>query len=88
MIGEWHQASEHFERALEMNARIAARPWIAHTQHDYARMLLARNGAGDRARAAALLTNAVDTYRELAMEPWVGRGERELSAVRASPRPR
>jgi tetratricopeptide (TPR) repeat protein len=88
MIGEWHQASEHFERALEMNARIAARPWIAHTQHDYARMLLARDRSGDRARAEALLTNAVASYRDLGMKPWVGRAERELSAVGASPSPR
>jgi len=51
----------HFEDALEMNARMGARPWLAHTQRDYARMLLARDGSGDRERAYALLDHALAT---------------------------
>ena len=49
-----------------------ARPWLAHAQHDLASMLLAR---GDRARASALLTEAVATYRELGMDAWATRAE-------------
>jgi tetratricopeptide (TPR) repeat protein len=45
-----------------------ARPWLAHTQDDYARMLLARAGPGDRERAQELLDAALATYRELGME--------------------
>ena len=36
-----------------MNARMGARPWLARTQDDFARMLLARGGPGDRARRAS-----------------------------------
>jgi len=42
----WDQAQQHFEDALETNTRMGARPWVAHTQRDYARMLI------DRARSA------------------------------------
>jgi hypothetical protein len=46
---------------------MGARPWVAHTQHDYALTLLRRDGVGDRERAAELLTSALATCRELAM---------------------
>ena len=38
----WADAVRHFEHAIELNRRIGARPWLAYTQEDYARMLLAR----------------------------------------------
>jgi DNA-binding SARP family transcriptional activator/tetratricopeptide (TPR) repeat protein len=66
----WDDAEPHFEEALTMNARMGARPWLAHTESDYARMLLARNGRGDRERAQELLDRALGTYRELGMDPW------------------
>jgi eukaryotic-like serine/threonine-protein kinase len=62
------QAERDFEDALAMNARTGARPWLAHTQNDYARMLLARDGPGDRTRAHELLDTALASYRELGME--------------------
>ena len=49
---------------------MGARPWLAHTQNDYARMLHARNGRGDREHAQALLDAARKTYRELGMESY------------------
>jgi len=63
----WDDATQHFEDALEMNARIGARPWLAHTHRDYARMLLARDAVGDREKAQLLLARALATYRELGM---------------------
>jgi DNA-binding SARP family transcriptional activator len=63
----WHDARRHFQDAIEVNRRTGARPWLAHTQEDYARMLLARNAAGDAESAARLLDEAVATYRELGM---------------------
>ena len=50
-----------------MNARMDARPWLAHTQEQYAAMLLARHLPGDRDKAAALLDAALTTARELGM---------------------
>jgi DNA-binding SARP family transcriptional activator len=64
----WDEAEQHFEHALAMNARMGARPWLAHTQHDYARMLLARARGRDRERARDLLHQAHVTYREVGME--------------------
>jgi hypothetical protein len=36
------RGAEHFVDAITLNARIGARPWLAHAQDDYARMLLER----------------------------------------------
>jgi tetratricopeptide (TPR) repeat protein len=66
----WEEAAEHFEDALAMNARMGARPWLAHSQDDYARMLLTRDQPGDKERALQLLAEAVTTYQELGMESW------------------
>jgi hypothetical protein len=66
----WPEAAAHFEDAIAINARLGARPWLAHTRHDYARMLLARDRPGDASRALELLDAAVASYRELGMESW------------------
>jgi DNA-binding CsgD family transcriptional regulator/tetratricopeptide (TPR) repeat protein len=63
----WEDAAQHFEDALAMNARMGAHPWLAHTQHQYAVMLLARNRPGDRDKAVSLLHGALTTARELGM---------------------
>ena len=64
----FEDAARHFEDALAMNERMGARPWLAHTRRDYARMLLARDTPGGQERAQTLLDQAVATYRELGME--------------------
>lgn len=63
----WDEAVQHFEHALAMNAHMEAWPWLAHTQYQYATMLVARNQSGDREQAQALLTVALRTARELGM---------------------
>jgi DNA-binding SARP family transcriptional activator len=78
-VERWSDAERSFDQALRVNARMEARPWVAHTQHDYARMLLARDEPADRARARELLSAPLDTYRELGMEPWVARATADLS---------
>src|SRR5918994_37357 len=70
---DWNAAAGHFEVALEMNAAMGARPWLAHTQYDYARMLLARGGAGDRDRARDLLSSANALSRQLGMTALAGK---------------
>ncbi|HLA19244.1 MAG TPA: adenylate/guanylate cyclase domain-containing protein, partial [Dehalococcoidia bacterium] len=67
----WEDAERHFEDALEMNARMGARPWVAHTQHGYADMLLRRGKQGDREKALELVTQALDTAQELGMKALV-----------------
>ena len=65
--GRWTDAARLFDDALEMNKRMGARPWLAHTQEDYANMLIARNAPGDNERSRKLLELAFATYDELGM---------------------
>jgi DNA-binding NarL/FixJ family response regulator len=63
----WQDAEGHFQKALQMDSRMGARTWLAHTQHEYARMLLARNASGDREKAQGLLVPALETAVEVGM---------------------
>jgi hypothetical protein len=67
MLERWDEAAAHFDEALAMNARMRALPWLAHTQRDYGRMLLARAEPGDRSRAEELLEAAEAIYAGLGM---------------------
>ena len=71
-LGRFDDAERHFELGLEVERRMRARPWIAHSRHDLAAMLLQR---GDRERAREPLPEALATYRELGMETWAERAE-------------
>lgn len=64
----WGDAERHFTDAHDVNQRIGARPWLGHTQEDYARMLFARGDPVDSERAKRLLDQAIATYRELGMQ--------------------
>ena len=66
-LERWDDAAHHFDDALTMNARMDALPWLAHTQEQYAGMLLARCQSNDRDKAAALLDAALVTARHLGM---------------------
>ena len=66
-LERFDDAARHFETALAMNARIGARPFLAYTQLDYARLLLARGEAADEVRTAALIASARTTAVELGM---------------------
>jgi hypothetical protein len=65
------EAERHLEDALEMNERMGARPWLAHTQCDYGQMLAER---GETKRASELVASAIATYRELGMESYATTG--------------
>jgi DNA-binding CsgD family transcriptional regulator len=81
----WEDATQHFEDALEMNARMNARPWLAYTQYQYADMLLSRQQRGDRYKAASLLHAALDTARELGMRTLEARITTRLDSLPTSP---
>jgi DNA-binding SARP family transcriptional activator len=85
-MSHWEEAEEHFERALRLNAQMGARPWVAHTQHDFGRMLTRRADPGDEERAAELLRAAASGYEELGMTAWQERAETDLSEVVGSTR--
>lgn len=50
-----------------MNAEMAARPWLAHAQYDYARALRRRGETSDRGQVADLLRSAAASARALGM---------------------
>jgi tetratricopeptide (TPR) repeat protein len=77
-LERWDDAMRHFEDAILMNARMEAWPWLAHTQHQYATMLLSRDLSGDRDRAFSLLDAALATARRLGMR---GLEERIIRAL-------
>ena len=80
-LSRWKEAERHFDDALSLNERMGARPWVAHTQHDLARMLAARDEAGDAERAEQLLEAALPVARELGM----GSLELKISSLLGTP---
>jgi len=65
--GDFARAQEHYEAAVSMNKQSGGRPWCAHSEYDYARLLLQQGGAKVRRRAADLLTSAQQTAEQLGM---------------------
>ncbi len=64
---EWKQAEQHFAAAIELDVRQGAKPWLAHTQYQWAVMLRGRGASGDRGRAIDLLGEAQQTATSLDM---------------------
>jgi hypothetical protein len=58
----------HFEEALASNAGMGARPWLAHAQADYARLLFARDAPGDMPKARLLLSQARASAQALGIQ--------------------
>lgn len=63
----WTDAERHFGLALAINERGGALAPLAHTQHDFAQMLLERRFPGDRERALGLLRQARDVAARLGL---------------------
>jgi hypothetical protein len=57
-MGRYDDADTHFSAAAGRHDNIGAVYWLAVTRLDWARMLLARDRAGDAARAWALADQA------------------------------
>jgi DNA-binding CsgD family transcriptional regulator len=65
-LGEWERGEEHFERAIELNRQMGMRTWLAHTEYEYARMLLAQ-GPNEHARAVAHLSRAAEIAADVGL---------------------
>jgi tetratricopeptide (TPR) repeat protein len=83
-MAKWEDAAQHFEDALEMNARMNARPWLAYTQYQYAEMLVSRQPRADRHKAASLLHEALETACELGMHTLEARITAALASLPSS----
>jgi DNA-binding SARP family transcriptional activator/tetratricopeptide (TPR) repeat protein len=87
-MSRFEDAARHFEQAIAKNAVIRAPIWIAHSQHDYARMLLLRNHLGDRERARKLLAAALTTADQLGLKALADRARPlQLAAYAAASSP-
>jgi class 3 adenylate cyclase len=73
LLERWDDAEAAFERAVALETGFGARGWLPRTQCEYARMLLARDGHGDRTRALELLDRALATSQELGLDGWLER---------------
>jgi hypothetical protein len=63
----WDDAERHFDAARATHEQMRSPPLVAHTDHEHARMLLARGRPEDRTRAHDLLTRAATTASTLGM---------------------
>ena len=87
-LGDWEAAWAHFEEARALCRRLGARPYLARTEYEYGRALLARGGGDtaratdDRQRARALLTSAREVAVELGMPGLVRLAEMRLADAR------
>ena len=75
LLGRMDEAAGHLEAALEMNARMGARPHLARTQAELGGLRLARGRGGESARGRALLQDARATAGALGMAGLAGRIE-------------
>ena len=79
--GQWEKAEEHYETALRQAHElpfVIAQPEVRRW---YARMLIDRNGPGDREKARELLAEAIAMYRQIGMPKHLEMAETLLSEV-------
>jgi DNA-binding CsgD family transcriptional regulator/tetratricopeptide (TPR) repeat protein len=81
-LGEWERAEQHFEQAIALNQHMGMRTWLAHTEYEYARLLLTRGAVG-RAGAEEHLSLAA----ELASDIGLGSLRSRIGALGAPVKP-
>ena len=86
LTSRWEEADTHYEAALRAHDQLGARPFLARTGYEYARMLLRRGRAADRGRAVELLDRALATARSLGIAA-VAQGIEALGPVQAGGTP-
>jgi tetratricopeptide (TPR) repeat protein len=77
----FEDAERHFHDAIEMNGRMGAVPWVAHSRYDLADMLVQRDGPGDRERAIDELRQARDIGERLGMTALTEKAHRRLGQI-------
>ena len=70
----YDDAARHFEDAIEVDRAMRAFGWLPRTQCDYARMLVERDGPGDREKALTLLAESLETSGRLGLKGWLDMG--------------
>jgi tetratricopeptide (TPR) repeat protein len=81
-LDRWDEARAYFEDAIARCRRIDARPYLARTEYEYGRALLAR---GEHARARELITSARQAAEELGMNGIVRLADARLASDPLAP---
>jgi tetratricopeptide (TPR) repeat protein len=81
-LDRWDEARAYFEDAIARCRRIDARPYLARTEYEYGRALLAR---GEKARARELITSARQAAEELGMSGLVRLADARLAELASDP---
>jgi DNA-binding CsgD family transcriptional regulator len=71
-LGEPQRAEDHFERAIELNRQMGTRTWLAHTDYEYARALIA-HGRGADPGAQMLASEARELATRIGLRALLGR---------------
>jgi DNA-binding CsgD family transcriptional regulator len=66
-FGDRDRAAAHFEAALARDRAAGAATWVAHTAHEYGRLLRAGGDPDDAGRAEELLAEAAELARRIGM---------------------
>jgi tetratricopeptide (TPR) repeat protein len=75
-LNRWGEAEQYFDRAVEMNVRLGARPYLVRTLRAHAAMLLDRDAPDDRAHAAKLIGEGRADADRLGMKHEIDRLDR------------
>ncbi|HKP20088.1 MAG TPA: AAA family ATPase [Thermoleophilaceae bacterium] len=86
-LGDWDIAGARFDAAMDLNRRMGARTWVAHTAYEHGRMLQARGRPEDAARAASLLSEAGALAGSIGMPALLARIDALGSAATAAALP-
>ncbi len=73
--GQWEKAEEHYETALRQAHELPNRMEQPEVRRWYARMLIDRDGPGDRDKARQMLTEAIEMYQKIGMPKHVEMAE-------------
>ena len=78
---QWDKAEEHYNIALRQAHEIPYKIEQPEVRRWYARMLIERNGPGDKEKARTLLTEAITMYREIGMPKHLEMAEELLAEI-------
>jgi DNA-binding winged helix-turn-helix (wHTH) protein/tetratricopeptide (TPR) repeat protein len=67
LMGRFEEAGKHFELAIDQNRKTGAAPWVAHSQYDYARMLVQQRDSANADRIRELVAGAQQVAHRLGM---------------------
>jgi predicted ATPase/class 3 adenylate cyclase len=79
--GQWGKAEEHYKEALRLAHELPVVSEQPEVRRFYARMLIDRDGPGDRDKARELLTEAIAMYRRIGMPKHIEMAEALLREV-------